>query len=247
MMQHLHEREAMRPKIICHMISSIDGRLLVERWTAPAADSDADLVGRVYEEIASRLDADGWLVGRKAMEVYATGEARSLPIPTGHLRDTYIADRKNRDLAIAVDPHGKLHYGRNNADGSHFVAILGEQVPDAYLAELRENGVSYLFAGPDGHDLHRAMDILGEAFGAETILLEGGGIINGAFLQAGLIDEISLLIYPGIDGLAGIPSIFEYVGGADDKPAAALSLRHTATETLDGGIVWLRYRVEETQ
>jgi 5-amino-6-(5-phosphoribosylamino)uracil reductase len=88
------------------------------------------------------------------------------------------------------------------------------------------------------------MDALGDSFGIRRILLEGGGRINGAFLKAGLIDEVSLLVAPAIDGLAGIPSIFEYVGGAEEQPAAGRSLRHVATETLEGGMVWLRYRVE---
>jgi riboflavin biosynthesis pyrimidine reductase len=126
------------------------------------------------------------------------------------------------------------------------VAVLGEQVPGDYLAELREDGVSYLFAGPDGSNLHRAMHTLGEAFGVKTILLEGGGRINGAFLKARLIDEISLLVYPGIDGLAGVSSIFEFVGGADERPANGQSLRHTATETLEGGMVGLQYKVKKT-
>ena len=88
------------------------------------------------------------------------------------------------------------------------------------------------------------MEILGETFGLKTLLLEGGARINGSFLKAGLIDEISLLIYPGIDGLAGVPTIFEYAGGEDEQPAAGQSLRHLATETLEGGMVWLYYRVE---
>jgi riboflavin biosynthesis pyrimidine reductase len=75
------------------------------------------------------------------------------------------------------------------------------------------------------------------AFGIETILLEGGGHINGAFLQERLIDEISLLVYPGKDGLAGVPSIFEFVGDANARPAAGQSLRHIAKETLSGGMV----------
>jgi riboflavin biosynthesis pyrimidine reductase len=234
----------MRPRIICHMVSSIDGRLLVDRWTPPASGIDAAIVHRTYEQVAARFDADGWIVGRKTMEDFAEGPARAPRAVSGDLRGTYVADRKGRDLAVAVDPHGKLHYGRNNAGGDHIVAVLGEQVPDAYLAELREDGVSYLFAGPGGHDLHRAMDILGEAFGVKTLLLEGGGLINGAFLKAGLIDEISLLVYPGIDGLAGVPSIFQYAGTAGERPAAGQSLRHVTTETLDGGTVWLHYRVE---
>lgn len=234
----------MRPKIICHMVSSIDGRLLVDRWTKPASGADAGKLLQHYEDVAARFEADGWIVGRKTMKAYAKGKARAVIPTAGDLRDTYIADRRGRDLAVAVDPHGKLHYGRDEADGNHLVAVLGEQVSDAYLTELREDGVSYLFAGPDGKDLHRAMDVLGADFGVKTILLEGGGIINGAFLKAGLIDEISLLVYPGIDGLAGVSSIFEYAGSSDDRPAAGRSLRHAATETLDGGMVWLRYGME---
>ena len=49
-----------------------------------------------------------------------------------------------------------------------------------------------------------------------------------------------------IDGLAGVPSIFEYVGAPDEKPADGRSLRHLATETLDGGTVWIRYTVEKS-
>ncbi|MBV8174904.1 MAG: dihydrofolate reductase family protein [Verrucomicrobia bacterium] len=88
-------------------------------------------------------------------------------------------------------------------------------------------------------------ETLGKTFGLKTLLLEGGGRINGAFLKEGLIDEISLLVYPGIDGLAGVPSIFEFIGRLDQQPAAGQSLRHIGTETLKGGTVWLRYRVEK--
>ncbi len=179
------------------------------------------------------------------MEAYAKGKAHAPDIAGDHRRETHIADRKGRAVAVAIDPRGKLHYGRDDAGGDHIVAVLGEQVSDTYLAKLREDGVSYLFAGPYGNDLHRAMHTLGEAFGIRTLLLEGGGLTNGAFLKAGLIDEISLLVYPGIDGLAGAPGIFGYMGDADERPAAGLSLRHTATETLEGGMVWLRYRVEQ--
>ncbi len=235
----------MRPKIICHMITSIDGRLLVDRWTAPAAGISRHMLSRYYDSVAARFEAGGWIVGRKTMEDFAEGRARPVKSTGGNLRATHVADRRGRDLAVAIDPHGKLHYHQDNAGGDHIVAILGEQVAEDYLAELREDGVSYLFAGPDGRDLHRALDTLGEAFGVKTLLLEGGGILNGAFLKARLIDEISLLVYPGIDGLAGVPSIFDFAGGADEKPGAGQSLRHLATETLEGGMVWLHYRVED--
>src|ERR687884_672050 len=109
----------MRPKIICHMMSSIDGRLLVDRWTAPAAGIDPGRLRRHYEEVAARFGAEGWIVGRKTMEEIAKGTARTPNVVGDDLRETYIADRKDRGIAVAVDPHGKLHYGQDNAGGDH--------------------------------------------------------------------------------------------------------------------------------
>jgi 5-amino-6-(5-phosphoribosylamino)uracil reductase len=237
----------MRPKIICHMVSSIDGRLLPGRWTPPAAGIAPGWEHRHYEAVAARLDADGWMVGRKSMQDFAKGTERAATGVSDNLRATHVADRRGRDVAVAIDPHGRLHYGQDNAGGDHIIAVLGQYVSDVYLAELQADGVSYLFAGEDGTDLQEAMEVLGDAFGIKTILLEGGGITNGTFLKAGLIDEISLLVYPGIDGLAGVPSIFEFLGAADDRPAAGKALRHFGTETLEGGVVWLRYKVEAAE
>jgi 5-amino-6-(5-phosphoribosylamino)uracil reductase len=47
-------------------------------------------------------------------------------------------------------------------------------------------------------------------------------------LKERLINKISVLVYPGIDGLAGVPSIFEFVGDANPRPAADQSPRHVA-------------------
>ncbi len=68
-------------------------------------------------------------------------------------------------------------------------------------------------------------------------------IINVAFLKAGLIDEISIAIYPGIDGLSGIPSIFECVGTPNDLPAKGQSLELQSVKQLAENVVWLIYTV----
>jgi len=234
----------MRPTIICHMVSSIDGRLHPSRWTPPAKGVTVD-VSAQYETVASQIDAKGFIIGRTTMAEFSAATEHEARLGAAVKRDAHQADRQGKDLAVVIDPKGKLHYSGNTASGGHITAVLSEKVSDAYLDALRAAGVSYLFAGEDGDDLHLAMDTLGEVFGVKAILLEGGGRINGAFLKAGLIDEISVLIAAGIDGLAGVSSIFDYAGDKDDKPAAGQSLRHMATETLDGGTVWLRYQVEK--
>jgi riboflavin biosynthesis pyrimidine reductase len=109
---------------------------------------------------------------------------------------------------------------------------------------LREDGVSYVFAGPAGDDLPRAMEAIASLFDVKTLLLEGGGRINGAFLKHKLIDEFSTLIHPAVDGVAGTQSIADYDGPEGDRPGAGQSLRLTHCETLEGGMVWLRHAVE---
>ena len=74
------------------------------------------------------------------------------------------------------------------------------------------------------------------------ISLQGGGIINGGMLAAELITELSLVIYPGIDGQASDLSIFEYLGATDERPADGQSLELLSSETASNGIVWVRYR-----
>lgn len=234
----------MRPKIICHMISSIDGRLLVERWTRFPGD-DLDTLHGLYDAVAERFEADGWLVGRKTMEGLTGGSPRNLKVAVPIPRSTHVGRRLGRNLAVILDPHGKLHYGDDNLYGDHVVAVLGTQVSDGYLAELREGGVSYVFAGDDGRDLASALSVLADSFDVTCLLLQGGGITSGVMLKAGMIDEFSLLISPAVDGLSGIPSIIDYHGSSDERPAAGQRLRHIATETLEGGTVWLHYGVDQ--
>jgi 5-amino-6-(5-phosphoribosylamino)uracil reductase len=227
------------------MGTSIDGRLHPSRFTRAAAGISADVLRGHYERAYESFEADGWIVGRKTMSEIAKGSERSIAEAPKVPREAHIAERRGRKLAVAIDPSGHVHYGKDNVGGDHVVAVLGEQVSDAYLAELREDGVSYLFAGAKGDDLSGAMEQLASRFGAKKLLLEGGGKINGAFLKHRLIDEFSTLIFPAVDGVAGTQSIVDYNGPEGDRPGAGQTLRLTHCETLEGGMVWLRHAVEK--
>jgi 5-amino-6-(5-phosphoribosylamino)uracil reductase len=233
-----------RPHIISHMGPSIDGRQHPSRYTAPAAGISRDVLRSHYERIHDSFGADGWIIGRVTLNEMAKGAARPKADATALPREGHMGNRDGRKLAIGIDPSGRVHFGKDNVGGDHAVAVLGEQVSDAHLAELRDVGASYVFAGRDGLDLALAMERIGALFGVKTLLLEGGGGINGAFLKARLIDEFSTLIHPAVDGVAGTQSIVDYHGPEGDKPGAGQSLRLTHCETLEGGMVWLRHAVE---
>ena len=80
------------------------------------------------------------------------------------------------------------------SDGDHLICVLSERAPADYLDMLQERGISYVVSGKSTVELRKAVALLGKHFRIRTLLLEGGGHINGAFLQAGLVDELSLLV-----------------------------------------------------
>jgi riboflavin biosynthesis pyrimidine reductase len=98
--------------------------------------------------------------------------------------------------------------------------------------------VSYLLAGAREIDLSLALEKIGARFGVRTLMLEGGGRINGGFLRAGLVDEVSVLVAPVADGRIGMPTLFDVDGDATPH-----RLELEAVERRDDGVVWLRYRV----
>ena len=121
--------------------------------------------------------------------------------------------------------------------------VLTEQVSDAHLAGLRSEPVSYIFAGKHEIDLALALEILNRELGIKRLLLEGGGGSNGAFLRAGLVDEISLAILPAVDGARGAPSVFDSSDKDAGVPAPIESMTLQSSQVLDGGAVWLRYQL----
>ena len=81
---------------------------------------------------------------------------------------------------------------------------------------------------------------LKERFGIKSMLLSGGGIVDWAFLQAGLIDEISLVIPPVLDGGTGLAAAFDDSSFAVNHSPVSLELM--TVERLNGGVLWLKYK-----
>lgn len=223
-----------RPHIICHMAASIDGRI------------DGSALRNImrhgeYEALHAKLGGNAWICGRTTMEQhFADSEpyVSGTNTPAGP-QPVHVARRAD-SYAMSVDTVGKLRWSRNEIDGDHLVCVVSERVPTDYLAMLREQGVSYVVAGAYSVDLVKAVRLLGGHFGIRTLLLEGGGHINGAFLQAGLVDEVSLLLLPGIDGRHQVPAVFD---GVADTQHIAVPLKLKSIQQREGDGLWIRYDV----
>ena len=228
---------ATRPRVICHMMTSIDGRIVTEGWPLSAEGR------RQYELLHATYEPDAWICGRVTMEQhFAAGSRADAEVARtydGPPRADFVAPGAHESFAIAVDPRGKLRWESGDVDGDHVVAVLTERVSDEYLAALRAHGVSYLLAGRDDVDLPLALERIGARLGVRTLMLEGGGGINGGFLRAGLVDEVSLLVAPVADGRVGTPALFDVA--EEGIVPRRLALEHVERRADD--VLWLRYRV----
>ena len=178
----------MKPYTICHMIASVDGRI------------DCDMTeqiegGNEYYEALESLACPSMLMGRVTMQMhYALAEpfitANTTPIGC----EAFHIARKAAAYCVGVDTHGILQWGESEFDGQALLVITDEQCPKAYHDRLTEQGISWIATGKNGINLARAMELLAEKFGVERLAITGGGHINGAFLEAELLDEVSFMV-----------------------------------------------------
>src|SRR5690348_14558598 len=238
----------MKPYVISHMNMSVDGRILGSRWRPP----ESRMAG-LFERRHEQLGGGSWLIGRVTGSEYAKAKAYPDHTDQSYPREPWFAQRFAPSEAgagdavaygIALDARGKIAWGRFDIGGDPIVVVLTERVSDAHLAGLRQDGVSYIFAGEQELDLGLALEILNRELGLERVLLEGGGGSNGSFLRAGLIDEISVAICPAVDGSKGAPSIFDSSDHDSGVAAPIRAMTLASSEVLEGGVVWLRYRLE---
>lgn len=226
----------MKPYVICHMMSSLDGHSLTDGWDR-AFKKDA---GELYEKLAQTFEFDAWICGRVTMQEIAHGEDYQRGLAKAPVaRTPYFAKRDAKTYAVAIDPDGKVAWQKNEALGSHVVAALTEAVSEDYLAYLQSIEVSYFFAGKTEIDLQKVVTTLSEELGANRQIVEGGSHVSGSFVNAGLVDEVSVLILPLIDGRGDHPASFEVSKEAWKEPT---HLTLSSAEVQDHGAVWLRYK-----
>ena len=183
----------MKPDVICLMASSVDGRTLPSRWRPKGS-------GDLFEQVHEQLGGDAWLIGRVTGQEFAKGAAYPAMTSERFPRENWIVRRDARAYGVVLDAQGKICWGRADIGGDPIVVVLTEAVSDAHLAGLRSEGVSYIFAGRSQLDLAVVLDVLARELGVKRLLLEGGGGANGAFLRAGLVDDLHVGITPILIG-----------------------------------------------
>ena len=222
-----------KPHIICHMMTSVDGRIDCAMTSLlPGVDD--------YYATLDALNVPTTVSGRVTaeLEMAEPGVFQAKDsTPLGKEEFSKVADAAGYE--IVVDTHGKLLWPDSAELEKPYLILTSQQVPQEYLRYLDGQHISWIACGAEQIDLPRACEILAEQFGVERMGVVGGPAINTAFLNAGLLDEISILIGAGVDGRREMPSVFD--GRAMDYPLTHLHLADV--KKFDSEAVWLRYTV----
>jgi diaminohydroxyphosphoribosylaminopyrimidine deaminase/5-amino-6-(5-phosphoribosylamino)uracil reductase len=183
-------------------------------------------------KIATRTGDSRWVTGTAAREQVHTMRHQHEAIMVGI--GTVLADDpllNTRASVPAIDPvriivdsalrlplHARVVADRN----VRTIVLASGRASSEKKAALEAAGAEIIICG-DGEkvDLAEAMTRLGE-MEIGSILLEGGGQLNGAMLEAGLIDKIVLYYAAKIVGGLEAPGTFTFAG--IEKMANAIAL-----------------------
>lgn len=139
-------------------------------------------------------------------------------------------------LLAVVDGRGRVREWEALGAVGHWSGVLALHA--AATPPRPDRTVPELVVGQDRVDLAAALAALVQRYGARLVRVDSGGGLVGALLEGGLVDELSLLVHPLLAG----PGRQVWHGGA----RSALDRLHlVAAETLEDGLVWLRYRVPD--
>lgn len=222
----------MRPYIVCHMMQSVDGRI--------ACDMVDKISGDEYYDALDALDCPSRVEGRYSYQLHCCGFKEFKPTVAGRVgQETFYKAADAKGYQISADSRGILLW--DDADNANRLCLVSEEASPEYLDYLRGLGISYIATGKGQINLTRAVEILHDEFGVTRLAVVGGGKINGGFLAAGLIDELSVMFAPGIDGRCGQPALFD--GIADRDGYRPLPLKFKEVSAYPNGVIWARYGI----
>ncbi len=220
-----------RPYIVCHMMMSLDGRIDC------AMTEQLKGVDEYYKTLDS-FHAPTHLSGRVTAEKEMALKGKFHPNDDKSLgREDYFMASEKEGYEVVVDSKGTLLWDDQEKEEKPLLVLTSEDVTLSYLNYLKERHISYIATGKGKVNLIRACELLSDVFIVKRMAVVGGGHINAAFLEEGLLDEISILIGSGIDGREKMGSVFD--GLKMSKSVTPLKLE--SVKVLDSEAIWLRY------
>jgi len=246
-----------RPHVVMQMSASIDGRIALgpsmtmfdERPASAAVPDEGALWSRVTDAIREAWSPQATMMGSGTVQredapwrdlASFDGDATSLYVD--YLPDEVVSATSH--WSVLVDGRGRCRsgYKATESPGGHVLHLVSFTAPPEYLAFLRDERIPYLVGGQVHVDLKGALRKLRSLLGVRAMCLWGGGILNGAMLRAGLIDEVHLILKPALIGGRRTPTLADCDDLADGERPAVLQL--VSARPQEHGFLWLHYTVK---
>ena len=239
-----------RPYIFCHMMTSLDGKIMGAYMDTPEGEAAGDVFYNISFGKAPYYKHQGWLSGRVTTDDTFTFYRRpALDEAAPAVPEGDFVARRAEMYYVSVDPSGRLGWESDTLTyvdtTAHVVEVLTGKAGNAYKALLRKLGISYIIAGETSLDYALALDKLKALFGIETLMLGGGAALNWSFIRAGMCDEVSVVVTAAADGSPVTQTLFMAREGLSDASPVRFALQNA--EVRDGGSVWLRYLVKKRE
>ncbi len=232
-------------RTIVHIYCSLDGRISGPFMGAAAAEGSRKAYGKIREE----MNADAILYGTTTAKDFAGRSVVALAnepvaVPAGDFAGR--GGASGSEYVVAIDAQGEVFWKdpvlrRPGRPDAQVIEIVTEKTPKNFLAYLREKGVAYIVAGEERMDFALATRKLQELFGISTLLVCGGGMADWSFLEAGCVDEVSVVVAPLVSGDPQLATTFDWMTGVNESRPIALQL--AKAQPVAGGGVHLLYRV----
>lgn len=222
---------AQRAKCTIHMYVTIDGKIATDIPHYPDGP-ETEEAGILYDEITFS-ESKAWGCGRATFDAGKRPNLEGID-PKAILHGESIP--REEYLCFAFDRKGRLDwdtpYNPYGGHDSRVVEVLARDIDPRFPAYLEKRGIAYVFAGDKDIDPELFLEKVLTLGGVDSFYLCGGAEINAAFIRAGVVDQLSLVVCPGIQGgrkeltfvgtndLEGFPAYFVpkeakvYPGGA---------------------------------
>lgn len=233
-----------KPRVTLHIFSSLDGRITGQFGQAAQAQAAAQLFKDTgfNDGSAESLHFDGWIYGKNtSVEGFGNRLVHftdDVAVPAGDFITSQGAER----YYVAIDRKGEIGWRRPTAtyggQEATVIEVLTAQAGNGYKAFLRRQEIPYMIAGEKEIDFQMMLAKLARDYGRQNLMLGGGGILNWTFLDQGLVDEISVVMAPVVDGATNTARLFNGAYAGDTHPVA---FRPAKIKTYQDGTLWLRY------
>ena len=195
-----------RPFVHVKLAMSLDGRISLGRSISTALSGE-DALARVHE---MRHEHDAILVG---------GTTAFVDNPS--LTDRSAKPRRRPLVRVVLDNRLRIPIGSTLVTTAREIptVVVSNSTEKEKVRALSECGVEVI--GHDARDLAGVLQFLRERE-LQSVLVEGGTEVAGAFRDAGLIDKLTLMMSPRIIGGKEAPFAFGGTGATSIEEAAPL-------------------------